>query len=61
MTPQLESLNIYRLTRDTSEPPRDPDLVRLAEHFPQMMDVLEEVQALRRRVEELEDELSRQH
>lgn len=53
MTTQVESLNIYRLTRKTAERPRDSDLVTLAEHFPQMIAVLEEVQGLRQQRAEL--------
>jgi len=52
------SLNIYRMSREAAALPRDADLVNLAEHFPQIVDVLEEVQALRWRVNELEDQIA---
>lgn len=58
MSTQPISLSIYRMSREAAETPLDADLVNLAEHFPQMMDVLEEVQALRWRVNELEDQIA---
>lgn len=58
MSAQPISLSVYRMNRGGAETPRDADLVNLAEHFPQMMAVLEEVQALRWRVDELEDQIA---
>lgn len=58
MTPtQSLALTIHRTSAHGRFPVRDSDLSRLAELWPDMRDVLEEVQYLRQRVEDLEDEV----
>jgi PII-like signaling protein len=51
------ALRIYNVSREAAEPVRDADLVRLAEVMPEIVIVLEEVQALRRLTDDLQDRI----
>ena len=58
MTPQQNlALTIHDHSRHGADTLRDSDLVRLAEVWPGLQRVFEEVQALRGRVDDLQDEV----